>query len=218
MQSTRTCTIDGCDRSIRARSVCIHHYEQLRKAGNLPPKSEKFNVAKRFWAKVDKQGPVPTHAPQLGPCWEWTASRWKQGYGKFKLNGRNQYAHRVLYVWKNGTLPCSVQLDHMCHNPCCVNPEHLRETTCKQNTENYSGMQSRNTSGYRGVHQSPHSGKWVARVMHNGKRHFLGQFNTPEEAGDVARKARLELFTHNDLDKLADRKQRGAISGSGDHR
>lgn len=218
MQSTRTCTIDGCDRPVRARSVCIHHYEQLRKVGNLPPRSEKFNVAKRFWAKVDKSGPIPPEAPHLGPCWVWTASSFRDGYGKFKLEGRNQLAHRVLYMWQNGQVEDSVLLDHICHRKCCVNPGHLRETTCKQNIENFSGLSTKNTSGYRGVHYSTARKAWVATVRHNGKKYYIGEFESPEKAGKAAMEKRLELFTHNDLDKLADRQARGVLGGSGDAR
>jgi hypothetical protein len=28
-------------------------------------------LEERFWEKVDKNGPVPAHRPELGPCWVW---------------------------------------------------------------------------------------------------------------------------------------------------
>lgn len=38
---------------------------------------------KRFWSKVDKDGPIPAHKPELGQCWVWTASKNNAGYGRF---------------------------------------------------------------------------------------------------------------------------------------
>src|SRR5687767_3489091 len=50
----------------------------------------------RFWAKVNKNGPIPEHRPDLGPCWLWTAALTK-GYGQFRLNGRMVYAYTFAY-------------------------------------------------------------------------------------------------------------------------
>jgi hypothetical protein len=43
-------------------------------------------IEDRFWSKVDKNGPIPAHRPDLGPCWSWTGSRHIPPilpYGKF---------------------------------------------------------------------------------------------------------------------------------------
>ena len=42
-------------------------------------------VAARFWAKVNKDGPIPAHHPELGPCWIWTAATDPKGYGRFGI-------------------------------------------------------------------------------------------------------------------------------------
>ena len=42
----------------------------------------------RFWAKVNRDGTVPAHCPELGPCWVWTAAVTKFGYSKFSVTGR----------------------------------------------------------------------------------------------------------------------------------
>ena len=48
----------------------------------------------RFWPQVEPDGPVPPHAPELGPSWVWTGARNEWGYGVIKYAGE-QLAHRV---------------------------------------------------------------------------------------------------------------------------
>lgn len=69
------------------------------------------------------------------PCWIWTAHKDKWGYGRFRFHGRTALAHRVSWELKNGALPeyPSQELDHLCRNPSCVNPEHLEVVSQKVN-------------------------------------------------------------------------------------
>lgn len=83
-------------------------------------------VAERFWAKVNKNGPVVR--PELGPCWVWTGARTKAGYGTINSGGKSGvplYAHRVSYELAKGLLPPNTDACHRCDNPPCVRPVHL---------------------------------------------------------------------------------------------
>lgn len=79
----------------------------------------------RFWIKVNKNGSVPKHCPELGQCWEWMASKMPFGYGKFSHQSESVYAHRTVWEMINGSIPMNLNVLHKCDNPSCVNPEHL---------------------------------------------------------------------------------------------
>lgn len=93
------------------------------------------NVERRFWPKVDKNGPVPTVRADLGPCWLWTAGLNSGGYGQLiigsKADGthRPESAPRIAYFLVRGPIAKGLQPDHLCRVRCCVNPSHLEPVT-----------------------------------------------------------------------------------------
>lgn len=77
-----------------------------------------------FWTKV---------AVQSSGCWLWTASK-SDGYGRFAVNRKLiQRAHRVAYIALVGLIPVDLQIDHLCRNRACVNPDHLEPVSQKTN-------------------------------------------------------------------------------------
>jgi len=95
------------------------------------------SVADRFWRKVDRNGPMPERCPELGPCWIWLACTDQHGYGAIKRGppGGSRLAHVVGWELARGAVPDGLELDHLCRNPACVNPDHLEAVTHRQNME-----------------------------------------------------------------------------------
>jgi len=152
-------------------------------------------IEDRFWAKVDKSG----------DCWEWTGARSSYGYGLFSLgNRKGTNAHRAAYKLTHGDIDPNMYVDHICRNRGCVRPEHLRLVTPGQNVEHQNGHRD-SRSGHRGVAWHQGSQKWRVTATKNGKTHFGGAFNDLEKAAEAARLLRLEIFTHNELDRMAAR-------------
>jgi hypothetical protein len=66
-------------------------------------------------------------------CHEWQGFRDTRGYGRTRLMGKRQLVHRIVWEHKNGPVPEGLELDHLCRNTRCCNPEHLRAVTSTVN-------------------------------------------------------------------------------------
>lgn len=67
-----------------------------------------------------------------GGCWVWQGAK-RGGYGRVKLAGKTQEAHRVSYEFHIGHIPDGLVLDHLCRNRACINPAHLEPVTQEEN-------------------------------------------------------------------------------------
>lgn len=68
-----------------------------------------------------------------GSCIPWRVSPTKAGYGRISRAGRDHYAHRVAYETLYGPIQDGLEIDHLCRNRSCANPEHLEAVTHVEN-------------------------------------------------------------------------------------
>lgn len=182
--SRRGCSVEGCDDIHYGKGLCQKHWRRVRKYGSteLPDRSD----ATRFAARVVKSD---------DGCWQWTAAKNDAGYGQMWIDSRIQYVHRWSYEQHVGPIPEGHFIDHICRNPSCVRPDHLRTVTPQENVQNHPGATRTSKTGRRGVY--PYGDRFMVQV----RRRHIGVFDTLEEAHAAAVAERNRLFTTNDIDR-----------------
>lgn len=105
----KTCHLEGIAKSKARKMAARDHPEEI-----IPSEHA------RFLSKI---------AEQASGCWEWQACDNGLGYGFFSIAGVNQLAHRVSYRHFRGPIADGLELDHLCRNRRCVNPDHLEPVT-----------------------------------------------------------------------------------------
>lgn len=74
--------------------------------------------------------------PERG-CWTWLKGHSGNGrgggYGRVSVDNRMMAVHRVMWQLINGPTHRKRQIDHLCRNRLCCNPDHLEGVTHKQN-------------------------------------------------------------------------------------
>lgn len=76
-------------------------------------------------------------------CWLWTAKLSAEGYGECQRGGI-RFAHRISYQAFQGDIDEGLQIDHLCRNRACVNPDHLEPVTARVNVLRSNNMAARN--------------------------------------------------------------------------
>lgn len=133
----------------------------------------KLSAVDRFFAKVDKNGPLPDqskpHYSGLDKCWSWigsTVSSGRAGRGVFHFRGRQMMASRVSFAIANGDIP-TLWVLHKCDNPNCVNPRHLFLGTHRDNVDD---MVSKGRQGKGDRHWAHMHPEWRARGDRHGSK------------------------------------------------
>jgi hypothetical protein len=81
-------------------------------------------------------------------CWEWQGNQTTNGYGKWQRGPGHpeRVVHRVAYEhYRNTPIPKGMQLDHLCRNRLCLNPDHLEVVTPSENTLRQDHWERRKT-------------------------------------------------------------------------
>lgn len=139
----------------------------------------------RFWGMVRVN-------PESG-CWQWTGSKGKKGYGHgygiFNLNRLPQKPHRLTYEALLGPIPPNFELDHLCRNRGCCNPEHLEPVTHAENmARSIRAMQTHCKRGHEFTEANTYRAKNGTRSCRrcHADREYARQVARRTEANQVA--------------------------------
>lgn len=164
---TKTCSVEGCESSLKARGWCSTHYARWC-AGML---ADLIAIPGRLPKGVSPKPVLPRLMQRRrmeGGCWTYDGARNDHGYGQIKVNGKLQYAHRVAYELFVGPIPDGLELDHLCRNPACFRPSHLEAVTHRENAlrgESPGAIATRTGRCMRG-HELTDDNVWLSGGTH----------------------------------------------------
>lgn len=129
----------------------------------------------------------------LDDCWIIATYKMPTGYGKLcepRGNSTAGYlAHRVMYEDAYGPIPAELQIDHICDNKSCINPEHLQAVTRRQNMRKYYKPNSCN----KGHELTPDNVVYELKNTKNGCRSRVCR---------ICKNARLRKYYRNRVERL----------------
>lgn len=76
----------------------------------------------------------------MSDCWLWSGKPNADGYGLKRCNGKQQYVHRLSYMYFIGPIPEGHTIDHLCRVRNCYNPAHLEAVTRGENVLRGEGL------------------------------------------------------------------------------
>jgi len=90
---------------------------------------DKASVTRSIESRLDKYSIKKDNG-----CVEWTGAVAKTGYGVLNVDGKVTKAHRLSYIANKGEIIDGNIILHECDNRKCINPDHLKQGTYKDNS------------------------------------------------------------------------------------
>lgn len=115
----------------------------------------------------------------------------RKGYWDIEIGGRAYKVHRLAWLYVYGDWPKD-QIDHINRDKADNRIVNLREAANGQNGANSKPKPSR--SGLKGAHWQKREKKWSSDIHRNGRKEWLGFFDTAEAAHKAYCKAAKKTF------------------------
>lgn len=107
------------------------------------------------------------------------------GYGFITIKDSMYKTHRLIYIFHNGKVPKSKEIDHIDRNPKNNKIENLRVISHQMNLLNTNSQ---------GHYFNKKRKKWFAVITINKKCRFLGYFQTKNEAKQIYLSEKRKIF------------------------
>jgi len=117
----------------------------------------------------------------------------EDGYRRVRVDGKYYYVHRLTWFIVTGKeVPEDLFIDHIDGDRLNNSIDNLRLATSLENQYN-KARQTNGSSNYKGVWYDSIKSCWKASIRFQGKRHYIGQFNTELEAALAYEKLAVEI-------------------------
>jgi hypothetical protein len=131
---------------------------------------------------------------------EALASPTAKGYKAGALWGKSYLAHRVIWLLMTGSWP-EGDIDHINGIRSDNRWSNLRAVSRTENMRN-KRKNKNNKSGHVGVHWHARDGRWVAKIGHEGRDRWLGQFGSLDDAVAARKAAERECGYHKNHGRM----------------
>ena len=140
-------------------------------------------VTERLWEKIKK-------TDSSEDCWFWTGAKTRQGYGTIAIKGKAKLAHRTVYETSVEPIPDELCVMHICDNPSCCNPKHLKLGTIYENNKDRHEKNRSKGKAHKGEN-SP-----MSKLTSND---VLEIFKSEEKLKEIAKKFGITFQTVSDI-------------------
>ena len=128
------------------------------------------------------------------------SSKGATGYRQVGIKGKVYLVHRIIMMLCFGHIPENAEIDHINHVRNDNRLVNLRFATQGENLKNKS-VSSKSTTGVTGVYFNKSRNKFIAQIKANRQVHYLGCYNTLEEAAAARAEANSKFNFNNNHGK-----------------
>lgn len=99
-------------------------------------------------------------------CWKWSHRTNTKGRPVLSYKGIPYLVHRLLWMYRNGSVPLGLELDHVCNHKWCINPDCLEPVTRLVNRRRAAALITHCPYGHEytkeNTYRDPPRKKWVS--------------------------------------------------------